>query len=74
MGYPYFNPPYLQKVDKIEEGNYFVPSGGIEPESVRDFETTQEKAIRMSKWITLAVVVAAAVLTWFLLPHGGGFI
>ena len=73
MGYPYFNPPYLQKVDKIEEGNYFVPSGGIEPESVRDFETTQEKMIRMSKWITLAVVVAAAVLTWFLVPNGGLF-
>jgi len=70
MGYPYFNPPYLQKVDKIEEGNYFVPSGGIEPESVKDFETTQEKAIRAMKWIALAAVAAAVVLSWFLLPQG----
>ena len=71
MGYPYFNPPYLQKVDKIEEGNYFVPSGGIEPESVKDFQTSQDKLIRTTKWITLAIVVAATILMWFILPQGG---
>ena len=71
MGYPYFNPPYLQKVDKIEEGNYFVPSGGIEPESVKDFQTSQDKIFRTTKWITLAIVVAATILMWFILPQGG---
>ena len=70
MGYPYFNPPYLQKVDKIEEGNYFVPSGGIEPESVKDFETSKEKAIRATKWIALVVAAAAVILMSFLMPNG----
>ena len=69
MGYPYFNPPYLQKVDKIEEGNFFVPSDGIEPESVHDYQTTKEKTIRVTKWIALAVVAAAVVFMSFLMPQ-----
>ena len=69
MGYPYFNPPYLQKVDKIEEGNFFVPSGGIEPESVDDYQTTQQKAIKLTKWIALAVAVAAVILASIFLPQ-----
>lgn len=62
MGYPYFNPPYLQKVDKIEEGNYFVPSGGIEPESVNEVQVRNEKIIKIIKWIALAACVSAVLL------------
>ena len=68
MGYPYFNPPYLQKVNKIEEGNFFVPSGGIEPDSVHDFQTTRERTIRTTKWIALGAAFVAAVLMCILMP------
>ena len=68
MGYPYFNPPYLQKVDKIEEGNYFVPSAGIEPESVNDFQTHDEKVLKVMKWIALGIGVAIVFVMTVLHP------
>ena len=63
MGYPYFNPPYNQKITKIEEGNFFVASGGIEPDSVRvDLDTGHTKMIQMVKIAALLAGVAAAIL------------
>lgn len=62
MGYPYFNPPYLQKVNKIEEGNFFAPSHGVELESVQDYHPEQLKAIKIMKLIALGVASAAMIL------------
>lgn len=63
MGYPYFNPPYNQKINKIEEGNFFVTSGGIEPDSVRvDLGAQRARMIRIIKIAALAVGAAAMVV------------
>lgn len=63
MGYPYFNPPYNQKVNKIEEGNFFVTSAGIEPDSVRvDLDVQRDKAIRIVKYAVLALGIVATVI------------
>lgn len=59
MGYPYFNPPTTQKVNKIEEGNFFVPTLGVLPESVtEEYTPAIEKAlkrIKVSMWILAAI-------------------
>ena len=73
MGYPYFNPPYLQKVDKIEEGNYFVPSGGIEPDSVLEIQPEKAKTIKVLKLIALGVAIATMILIAMNLPSAGIF-
>lgn len=63
MGYPYFNPPYNQKVTKIEEGNFFVASGGIEPDSVRvDLGASHTKVLQFVKIAVLFAGLAAAIL------------
>ncbi len=63
MGYPYFNPPYNQKVTKIEEGNFFVASGGIEPDSVRvDLGASRTKMGQIIKIAALLIGVVAAIL------------
>ena len=56
---PSFNPPTVQKVNKIEEGNFFVPSGDIQPEM-----EIPEAGLNWSKVFSLAFLglVAAAVL------------
>ena len=69
MGFPYFNPPYLQQINKIEEGNFFVPSEGIEPDSVYDIQTDKARAVRLIKWITLILAASAVVLATTLLPQ-----
>lgn len=33
VGFPYFNPPHVQKVTAVEEGNFFVPTEGVDAES-----------------------------------------
>ena len=73
MGYPYFNPPYLQKVDKIEEGNYFVPSGGIEPDSVLEIQPEKAKTIKALKLIALGVAIATMILIAMNLLSAGFF-
>lgn len=69
MGFPYFNPPYLQQINKIEEGNFFVPSEGIEPDSVYDIQTDNTRIVRIVKWITLILAASAVVLATTLLPQ-----
>ncbi len=59
MGYPYFNPPTTQKVNKIEEGNFFVPTLGVLPSSVTE-EYTPAKA-KVRKIVKTAIYIAAAV-------------
>lgn len=58
MGYPFFNPPTIQKINKVEEGNFFVPTQGVMPESV-----TQEISPRKAKVIktvrTIAYIIGA---------------
>ena len=65
MGYPYFNPPGTQKVNTIEQGHYFVPTAGIEPESVKE-----EENIRWVK-IKRAVKIVAIVLGAIVFVIGG---
>lgn len=69
MGFPYFNPPNIQKVNTIEEGNFFVPTNGVEPEAVHEEQSLKAaKAKRIFK-IILSVVgaVAFGVLAYFCL-------
>lgn len=59
MGYPYFNPPTTQKVNKIEEGNYFVPTKGIDEKvASEDFGTAHTKTRKVIK--TIAIILAVA--------------
>lgn len=55
MGYPYFNPPGEQKVTTIERGDYFVATGGIEPDSVTKEYSPRKakflKAIKITAWV-----------------------
>lgn len=60
MGYPFFNPPTVQKVNKIEEGNFFVPTEGVLPESVTE-ELSPVKAKRQKLFKTVAWVVGGVV-------------
>lgn len=55
MGYPYFNPPTTQKVNKIEEGNFFVPTLGVMPSSVEDYVPKSIKVIKTCIYAVAAV-------------------
>lgn len=59
MGYPYFNPPGTQKVNTIEQGHYFVPTAGVEPESVN--EVVNPKRAKIKKAVKIGVLIVAAV-------------
>lgn len=60
MGYPYFNPPTTQKVNKIEEGHFFVPTKGVDEEvASEEFETAHTKIRKVIK--TIAIILAGAV-------------
>ena len=62
MGYPYFNPPGVQKVTTIEQGNFFVPTDGVEPECVKDdFNPRHTKVTKVVK-IGFAIAIIAAIL------------
>ena len=63
MGFPYFNPPTVQKVNKIEEGNFFVPTEGVEVDSVKEQTPSRAKA----KKIVKTVVIIAAIIVFVLL-------
>lgn len=63
MGFPFFNPPTIQKVNKIEEGNFFVPTEGVEVDSVKELKPAHAKA----KKIVKTVVIIAAVIAFVLL-------
>lgn len=69
MGFPYFNPPNIQKVNTIEEGNFFVPTKGVEPEAVHEELSLKAVKVKRILKITLAVVgaVAFGVLAYFCL-------
>lgn len=57
MGFPYFNPPHIQKVNTIEAGNYFVPTQGVEElEHARDVSPKRAKIGKIIK--TCAIVLA----------------
>lgn len=56
MGYPYFNPPTTQKVNKIEEGNFFVPTEGVLPESVTE-EISPARQKRRNAFKIIALIV-----------------
>ena len=65
MGYPFFNPPNIQKVNTIEQGNYFVPTDGVTPEQVED------DAYRPSgklKRILTAAFIGLAIAALFIVP------
>lgn len=69
MGFPYFNPPNIQKINTIEEGNFFVPTEGVEPESVHEEPSLKAAKVKRVLKITLAAVgvIAFAALAYFCL-------
>lgn len=62
MGFPYFNPPTIQKVNKIEEGNFFVPTEGVEVDAVKELHPTRAKVKKIIKIAVIAVAVIAFVV------------
>ena len=64
VGFPFFNPPHVQKVTAVEEGNFFVPTEGVDAESAtQDLGTTRTKVGKIVK----IVLIAAAVITFVVL-------
>lgn len=63
MGYPYFNPPHIQKANTIEQGNYFVPTKGVEEQELsRELYVRTTKAKKIVK--TVALVLGIAAFLW----------
>ncbi len=63
MGYPFFNPPTIQKVNKIEEGNFFVPTEGVLPDSVtKELPPAKAKGLKIVKTVAWIIGVAVFVL------------
>lgn len=62
MGFPFFNPPTIQKVNKIEEGNFFVPTEGVELDSEKELHPTRVKVKKAIKIAVIAVAVVVFVL------------
>ena len=74
MGFPYFNPPNIQKVNTIEEGNFFVPTQGVEEEELtREVSRKKAKVLKVLKicGIVLGVAVFALLLISFLKDPNG---
>lgn len=67
MGFPYFNPPNIQKANTIEQGNFFVPTKGVEPESVYEESSPGAEKVKRALKITLTVIgaIAIGVLAFF---------
>ena len=74
MGFPYFNPPHIQKVNTIEEGNFFVPTKGVEEEELtREVSARKAKAMKVLKicGVVLGMAVFALLLvSWLKDPNG----
>ena len=69
MGFPYFNPPGIQKRNAFERGDWFVPSGGIEPDSVNEELNLRRAKVKKILKITVTVlaVIGFVVLGYFCL-------
>ena len=63
MGFPFFNPPTIQKVNKIEEGNFFVATEGVETSSVSKELTQKQKTVK----IIVKAAIAVILVTLFVL-------
>ncbi len=64
MGFPYFNRPGIQKRNAYERGDWFVPTGGVEPESVNDdFSSRSSKLMKALKIVL--IVFGVAVFLYF---------
>ncbi len=59
MGAPYFNPPHIQKVNTIEQGNFFVPTKGVEEEMLAK-EVSAKKA-KVMKIVKICALVAGLI-------------
>ncbi len=60
MGYPYFNPPGTQKMNTIEQGHYFVPTAGVEPDSVKEVENI--RWVKIKRAVKIVAIVLGAVV------------
>lgn len=60
MGYPYFNPPGTQKINTIEQGHYFVPTAGVEPDSVKEVENIRWVKIKRTVKVGVLILAVAA--------------
>lgn len=67
MGFPYFNPPHIQKVNTIEQGNFFVPTKGVEEEELaREMTPRNAKIVKVLKTCGLILgIIAFIVLAVF---------
>ena len=59
MGFPYFNPPGIQKRNAYERGDWFVPTDGVEPESVND-ELDHRRA-KLKRILKITLIVLGAI-------------
>ena len=63
MGFPYFNPPHIQKINTIEQGNFFVPTKGAEEEELsREMSARKAKTIKVLKICGLILGVVAFIV------------
>lgn len=69
MGFPYFNPPGIQKRNAYERGDWFVPTGGVEPDSVNEELNYRHAKVKKIIKVTLIVlgIVGFLVLGYFCL-------
>ena len=63
VGFPFFNPPHIQKVTAVEEGNFFVPTQGVDGEMAsKNADKARTKSGKIVKTV-LIVLAAAAFIT-----------
>lgn len=61
-GFPFFNPPHVQKVTAVEEGNFFVPTKGVDSEAAsEDFGTVRTKIGKIIKTVVIVLAIAAFI-------------
>ena len=64
MSFPFFNPPGVQKRTAYERGDWFAPSGGIEPDCVKDDFFSRPTKLKKALKIVL-VVFGVALFLYF---------
>lgn len=63
VGFPFFNPPHVQKVTAVEEGNFFVPTEGVDGETTsEDLGAACKKTGKIIKGIVIALAIVAFII------------
>ncbi|MBQ8910668.1 MAG: hypothetical protein IJY91_06485 [Oscillospiraceae bacterium] len=77
MGFPYFNPPHIQKQNTIETGNYFAPKPDMDAEEITKEVSPKRKMI--GKIVTIGIIIVAAIALvllgiWVFQDYPGGYL